>query len=117
MIHLCHAVACKKEISPRLFVCPKHWRKLHKVFQDAIWREYKTGQEVSKTPTNRYIAVQRGAISLLATIDGYTQEAEMSRAHCDLWRTFCREQNGGGDPFTSEMEMVLYGKLTGMLNR
>ena len=37
--------------------CAEHWFKLPKVLSDAIWREYRPGQEITKTPSARYIAV------------------------------------------------------------
>jgi hypothetical protein len=114
MDHLCHAEGCNRKIHPSKFVCRIHWAKLPQVFKSAIWREYRQGQEVSKTPTSRYIAVQRGAVSVLARIDGLSQASEEARGHCDLWRTFCRDGQGG-DPFTKSMELELYGQLTGML--
>lgn len=114
MDHLCHAEGCNRKIHPSKFVCRVHWSKLPQVFKDAIWREYQQGQEVSKTPTSRYIAVQRGAVSVLAKLDGLPEQAERARGHCDLWRTLCRDGQGG-DPFTKQMELVLYGQQTGML--
>lgn len=117
--HLCHASDCVIEVPPVKFVCRKHWAKLPKVFQDAIYREYVKGQEVSKTPTTRYIAVQRGAIAVIAKLEGNLESYEHHRAFCDIWRTYARQgpdgKPQGGDPFTEEMELVLYGKLTGMI--
>lgn len=119
--HWCHAAECVIEIPPAKFVCRKHWSMLPKVFKEAIEREYVKGQEVSKTPTTRYIAVQRGAIAVLAKLEGLTEHHENARGWCDLWRTFARQgpdgKPQGGDPFTEAMELELYGKLTGMIPR
>lgn len=46
-----------------MFMCGPHWRKLPKKFKDAIWREYRAGQEIRKDPTPAYLAVQQLAIS------------------------------------------------------
>ncbi len=119
MKHLCHAEGCSLPVPPAMFVCRKHWQRLPKVFQEAIYREYRKGQEISKTPTSRYIAVQRAAVSILAKKDGLLEKAEEARAHCDIWRTWCRcgpdGKPQGGDPFTREMEVLLYGHETGMI--
>jgi hypothetical protein len=49
-----------------MFACPTHWRALPKKIQDAIWREYRSGQEKDKRPSLRYMAVQRLACAHLA---------------------------------------------------
>jgi hypothetical protein len=38
---------------------PKHLR-------DAVWAEYRPGQEITKTPTAEYLAVMRAAIDAVA---------------------------------------------------
>lgn len=67
--HTCHAYGCKTPVPPRRFMCRGHWRALPKDLQDAIWREYRPGQEVDKKPSARYMAVQRLAIYALAPND------------------------------------------------
>jgi hypothetical protein len=37
--------------------CSAHWFALPKVLRDQIWKEYRPGQELTKTPSDRYIAV------------------------------------------------------------
>lgn len=66
MSHHCHAHECDKPVPPRMFMCKPHWNALPKNVQDAIWREYRPGQERDKRPSNRYMAVQRYAVGLLA---------------------------------------------------
>jgi hypothetical protein len=48
-----------------MFGCPWHWAQLPKKIQDAIWREYRNGQEISKRVSWRYMAVQRLALAHL----------------------------------------------------
>ena len=36
--------------------CRKHWFTLPKPLRDQIWKEYRAGQETTKTPSERYIA-------------------------------------------------------------
>jgi hypothetical protein len=63
MSHTCHAPDCNTEVPPKMFMCKKHWFTLRKPIRDAIWQEYRSGQEVSKKPTFRYLAVQQLAIA------------------------------------------------------
>jgi hypothetical protein len=49
-----------------MFMCRDHWFTLPKKIQNAIWREYRPGQEKDKKPSLRYLAVQRLACSHLA---------------------------------------------------
>jgi hypothetical protein len=37
--------------------CRAHWYKLPKPLRDAIWRAYVPGQEITKTPSQKYLAV------------------------------------------------------------
>jgi hypothetical protein len=42
-----------------MLFCLPHWRALPKKVQDAVWREYRSGQEIDKKPSLRYLAVQK----------------------------------------------------------
>lgn len=44
-------------------MCSVHWYSLRKAVRDAILHEYHPGQEISKNPSLRYMAVQRHAIA------------------------------------------------------
>jgi hypothetical protein len=37
--------------------CREHWFKLPKPLRDAIWKEYRPGQEKDGTPSQRYLVV------------------------------------------------------------
>ena len=100
MNHECHAHGCTKQVPPALFMCKQHWFALRKPLRDAIWREYRPGQEVDKQPSARYVAVQRRAVAELAfkpndeeaamISASYLQESEKWRAKAIL--------DGDGDP-------------------
>lgn len=62
MSHTCHAHGCSKPVPPRMLFCKAHWFALPKDVQQAIWREYRPGQEIDKEPSFRYLAVQRLAV-------------------------------------------------------
>lgn len=49
-----------------MFACKPHWFSLPKPMRDAIWREYRPGQERDKQPSLRYLAVQRCAVGMMA---------------------------------------------------
>jgi len=100
MSHHCHAHGCKRKVPPRMFVCASHWRELPKPLQQAIWREYREGQEVTKTPTVRYLAVQRRAVGYLAFEPNDEKSARAAAPYileAELWRRKCI-QDGAGDP-------------------
>lgn len=98
--HTCHAHGCEVAVPPKMFMCKRHWHSLPKEFRDAIWREYTPGQERTKTPTPRYLAVQQLAICR-AAFKPHDEEAArvcthyMSRAM--HWREVSIE-SGAGDP-------------------
>ncbi len=83
-----------------MFACRSHWFALPKKIRDAVWREYRPGQEDDKTPSFRYMAVQRLAVAHTAfrpydegaayTTAQYTSEAL-------AWRAKAIE-SGQGDP-------------------
>lgn len=37
--------------------CKTHWFSLPKFLRDAVWREYRSGQEIRKDPSTGYIVV------------------------------------------------------------
>lgn len=68
--HICHAKGCEVPVPPKLFMCSTHWFMLPKEKRDAIWREYKTGQEIRKNPTAEYLRVMRECIKFVADKEG-----------------------------------------------
>ncbi len=61
--HLCHAHGCYTAVPPKMFMCKLHWFALPADLRDAIWREYRPGQEITKDPSPRYMAVQKLAVA------------------------------------------------------
>jgi hypothetical protein len=99
MTHTCHAYGCLTHTAPRLFMCGAHWRALSPSLRDAVWREYRTGQERDKRPSARYMAVTSLAIeSLIDTSDPIAEQAAAARrASADNWRRIAIHR-GEGDP-------------------
>ena len=77
-MHSCHAINCKTEIEPKLFMCYKHWKMVPKKLQISIWNEYRPGQEIDKNPSIRYMAVQQFAVGEVADKEGYEDEAQIA---------------------------------------
>jgi hypothetical protein len=48
-----------------MLACRKHWFALPAKIRDAIWREYRSGQEIDKKPSLRYLAVRQLACAYL----------------------------------------------------
>lgn len=68
--HHCHARGCKTAVPPKMFMCKRHWYMLPKRLRDAVWATYRPGQEVTKDPSDMYMAVSREAIEWLARHEG-----------------------------------------------
>lgn len=57
--HHCHWPNCDKPVPPAMWGCKQHWFKLPLSLRSKIWRTYRPGQEITKTPSPEYIAVAR----------------------------------------------------------
>ena len=129
--HHCHAHGCETPCEPARFCCPKHWYSLRDEMKRAIWREYRNGQELTKTPTTRYLAVQQRAVGEIAMYKPKRASglATWSRAACveiavpyflnsERWRALAIER-GDGDPlafcpplFSRDVEAAMYRIIT-----
>lgn len=70
MSHTCHAKGCRREVRPSLLMCLAHWRLVPKPLQLAVWKHYRPGQEITKDPSEEYLAAMRTAIEAVARIEG-----------------------------------------------
>lgn len=57
MSHTCHWYGCTEEVPPAMWGCRTHWFLLPKRLRDKVWATYIPGQEITKTPSEAYIAV------------------------------------------------------------
>jgi hypothetical protein len=89
-------------VPPKFLFCARHWHMTRKALQNAIWNEYRVGQEERKDPSNRYLAIQRLCVSELAyrgsmgashraAAHQYAEQAEVFRQRAIA--------EGAGDPF------------------
>ena len=102
MRHTCHAHDCGKAVPARMFMCREHWYQLRKPMRDAIWREYRPGQENDKRPSARYMAVQRRAVGEVAFKPNDEEAVRVAAPYlveAELWRRRAIEA-GDGDPLS-----------------
>jgi hypothetical protein len=71
--HTCHAHGCTLAVPPARFMCRTHWFTLPIELRDAVWREYRPGQEHDKRPSVRYMAVQK--LSVACVVYRYPNQA------------------------------------------
>lgn len=57
MSHYCHRPGCWIVVPPKMMACKPHWLELPKSIRDEVWAEYVHGQEITKTPSMRYLVV------------------------------------------------------------
>lgn len=53
--HTCHNPQCRGPLPAHLVAHKKAWYALPKLLRDAIWANYRRGQEVDKRPTAAYL--------------------------------------------------------------
>lgn len=71
MEHHCHASRCRSIVPPAMFMCKKHWFMLPQAMRDAVWREYRPGQEERKVQVSAaYLLVTEEAENYIATLEG-----------------------------------------------
>lgn len=100
MSHHCHAHECNIDVPPKMFMCKKHWFSLPGDLRDRIWNEYRSGQEIDKSPSRRYLAVSFFCIAKLAFKPNDEKAAMVSAHYLSLSieeREACIE-GGLGDP-------------------
>lgn len=98
--HNCHAHGCNVPVPASMFMCRRHWYSLRKPMRDAIWREYRPGQENDKRAGLRYAAVQRRAIGEVAFKPNDEEAARVSAPYLLAAEEYRRKaiDAGMGDP-------------------
>lgn len=64
--HTCHWPGCDRSVMPKLWGCKEHWFKLPVAIRNALWKEYRPGQEVTKDPSPEYVAAAKKAQEWIA---------------------------------------------------
>ncbi len=108
MSHLCHAHGCYTAVPPKMFMCKPHWFALPVELRNAIWREYRPGQEITKNPSPRYMAVQKLAVAYV-TFKPNDEKAAATAAQylfdAEVWRAAAIHE-GKGDPLWFKDEQL-----------
>jgi hypothetical protein len=68
--HTCHAWGCQTPVPPVLLMCRHHWRMVPPDLRDAVWVNYRPGQETDKTPSQEYVNAALAAIEAVAAKEG-----------------------------------------------
>lgn len=68
--HLCHAEGCIEEVLPKMFMCYRHWRKVPNADKDLLWALYRSGQEITKDPSDEYVAHAMKCVEIVARKEG-----------------------------------------------
>lgn len=98
--HLCHAHDCETQVPERMLMCRPHWFSVRSALQRAIWREYRSGQERTKRPSLRYLAVQQLVICEVAFRPNDEAAAAIAAGYLARAMTFRQKaiDAGEGDP-------------------
>ncbi len=62
MKHTCHARGCSAEVSPKLFMCRRHWFMVPEPLRAEVLRHFQPSQVQSKRPTQAWLTAARKAI-------------------------------------------------------
>ena len=73
-VHRCHAVECTVPVKPEMLMCAKHWRKVPRQLQRAVWKAYRVGQCDDKRPSRDWLAAADAAIKAVARAEGLLRE-------------------------------------------
>lgn len=57
--HHCHWPGCAKQVPPAMWGCKGHWFTLPAGLRAEVWRTYRPGQEITKTPSAAYLDVAK----------------------------------------------------------
>lgn len=74
--HVCHWPGCGKPVPAAMWGCKAHWFALPKRLRDRIWATYRRGQEITKTPSPKYI---EAALEVQSWIAAYTHSPSAGR--------------------------------------
>lgn len=88
MNHHCHARGCVKEIKPELLMCWKHWCRVPRAIQRAVWRHYRPGQCDDKQPSAEWHQAADAAIGAVALKENLSisQNEKLALEASAAWR-------------------------------
>lgn len=69
-MHTCHAIECKVQVKPAMLMCKRHWFSVPKAIRDAVWANYRSGQEGDWKPSKEYCEAAKLAVRAAAEKEG-----------------------------------------------
>ena len=69
MGYKCHARGCNREVPPAKLMCFPCWVKVPNHLKRAVRLHYRPGQELTKNPSNEYLAAAQAAIHAVAELE------------------------------------------------
>lgn len=81
--HDCHALNCDANVPPRMHMCKRHWSMVPKAQQDALWANYRRGQENRMDPTPEYLRAAAACVRAVAEKEG--QPPDEIEFECSLY--------------------------------
>lgn len=95
--HTCHAIGCTEAVPPRMLMCLKHWKLVHRETQKLVWKAYRPGQERDKQASAVYLIIQAMAVGQVAVSEGlWTVEqclAFVEKRSLAVWDKLSPEEN------------------------
>lgn len=73
--HTCHALACERNVPPRMHMCKHHWSMVPRDKQRALWAAYKPGQERTMSPSVEYLHAAAACVRAVAEAEGQPPDA------------------------------------------
>lgn len=80
LVHTCYAEGCAETVGAERLMCAKHWRKVPRDLQHAVWKAYVPGQEKRRArPSAAYVAAALAAIEAVAKVERDERFAAIDR--------------------------------------
>lgn len=79
MTHHCHAKGCTAGCKPEFLMCPRHWRRVPRRTQIAVYRYYRSGQCQDMNPSPEWHAAADVAIAQVAFKERRISQETLSR--------------------------------------
>jgi hypothetical protein len=92
--HTCHARGCTKHVKPELLMCGKHWRRVPRKIQRAVWSAYRPGQCDDGHPSKQWHTAADAAIGYVAVLDGETARIKELEALGDFGFQLAVDRDG-----------------------
>ena len=102
MRHTCHARGCETPVRPEYLMCGRHWGRVPRVIQRAVWASYRVGQCDDRNPSEAWHEAADAAIGYVATLDD--QPLRVSEMNALTKFGYAIVENNGG------LSAVLKGK-------